>query len=513
MRDTGTTATVDAALRWSIRPPGLPCLAERVRSSSRPGIIPPQWRFDRSNGRTEAMATPASTDLAYLPAETLAAMIRRRDLSPVELMEATLARISAVNPTLNAFIQMDAERALAEAGAQAERLTRGEDLGALGGLPFGVKELENAAGFLSTSGSRAFAERRAEHDDVHVARLRAAGAICLGKTNSPEFGYTCFTSNDLFGTTRNPWNIERTPGGSSGGASAAIASGMVSIATASDGGGSIRIPACFVGAYGLKPTFGTVPITPGEMLPWTDTSHYGPLTRTVRDAALYLDVTAGYHPADPTSLPKAPYSYLERVEEPLPKLRIAYNRRLACPRVQSDVVREVDKAAQAFVELGHEVEENTDELEGMIEYWVRMGRFAALANMEDIVLNHRDLFSPGYARGFEGIEGVGARDFGEAYRARGRLNRQLMAIFDRYDLLLTPTMPYEAFGAEGPIPTEIEGVPLGLDTAVPFTGLFNFSGHPAATVRAGFTDNGLPAGLQIVGPRHQDLLVLQASRA
>jgi len=458
------------------------------------------------------MATPASTDLAYLPAETLAAMIRRRDLSPVELMEATLARIGAVNPTLNAFIQMDAERALAEAGAQAERLTRGEDLGALGGLPFGVKELENAAGFLSTSGSRAFAERRAEHDDVHVARLRAAGAICLGKTNSPEFGYTCFTSNDLFGTTRNPWNIERTPGGSSGGASAAIASGMVSIATASDGGGSIRIPACFVGAYGLKPTFGTVPITPGEMLPWTDTSHYGPLTRTVRDAALYLDVTAGYHPADPTSLPKAPFSYLERVEEPLPRLRIAFNRKLACPAVQSDVAREVEQAVKAFSDLGHVVEENSDAIEGMVIHWVRMGRFQAMAGMEETVRDHSDLFTPGYAAGYRLAEGIGPHEFGEAYRARAQVNDWLRGIFDRYDLLLTPTMPYEAFGAEGPLPSEVDGVSLGREI-VPFTALFNFSGHPAATVRAGFTDSGLPAGLQIVGPRHADLRVLQASRA
>jgi aspartyl-tRNA(Asn)/glutamyl-tRNA(Gln) amidotransferase subunit A len=264
------------------------------------------------------MATPSAVDLRYLPAETLAAMVRRKELSPVELLEATLARIDEVNPTINAFVQMDADRAMALARAQTERIARGEDLGPLGGLPFGVKELENAEGFLSTSGSRAYKDRRAEKDDVHVARLKAAGAICLGKTNSPEFGYTCFTSNEVFGTTRNPWNPERTPGGSSGGAAAAIASGMVAVATASDGGGSIRIPACFVGAYGIKPTFGTIPITPGDMLPWMDTSCFGPIARTVRDAALYLDVTAGYHPADPTSLPRVLYSYLEELEAPLP---------------------------------------------------------------------------------------------------------------------------------------------------------------------------------------------------
>lgn len=456
--------------------------------------------------------TTLSTDLAFVPAEELAARIRRRELSPAELMEATLARIDAVNPTLNAFVEMDAERALAEARRQGERLAGGEELGPLGGLPFGVKDLEHAAGFHNTAGSRVFAERFSERDDVHVARLRAAGAILIGKTNSPEFGYTCFTDNEVYGPTRNPWNAERTPGGSSGGSAAAIASGMVSLATASDGGGSIRIPACFSGLYGLKPTFGTVPITPGEMLNWMDTSCYGPLTRTVRDAALYLDQVAGYHPADPTSLPRAPFSYLAKLDEPLPKLRIAFNRRMACPHVQSDVAREVEAAARVFQALGHEVEENDEAMGGMGLYWVRMGRFQTLANMEDTVLNHRDLFSPGYAAGFAGVETIGARDFGEAYRVRGRLNTWLWELFDRYDLLLTPTMPYEAFGAQGPLPRAVEGVDLG-DQIVPFTPLFNFSGHPAASVRAGLTDSGLPAGLQIVGPRHADALVLQASYA
>ena len=265
------------------------------------------------------MATVSASELCYMSAEALAGLVRRRELSPVELMEATLARIETLNPALNAFIQLDPERGLAEARAQADRIAAGEDLGPLGGLPFGVKELENAQGFRSTGGSRVYRDRWAQRDDVHVERLRAAGAILIGKTNSPEFGYTAFTSNELFGTTRNPWNPARTSGGSSGGASAAIAAGMVPLATASDGGGSIRIPACFVGAYGLKPTFGLVPIGPREILGWTDTSCYGPLTRTVRDAALYLDQVAGYHPADPTSLPRPGYSLLQRLEESLPR--------------------------------------------------------------------------------------------------------------------------------------------------------------------------------------------------
>jgi Asp-tRNA(Asn)/Glu-tRNA(Gln) amidotransferase A subunit family amidase len=458
------------------------------------------------------MATVPTRELSFLSAETLAGLIRRRALSPVELMEATLARIAALNPTLNAFVQLDPERGLAEARAQTERLAKGEDLGPLGGLPFGVKELENAAGFRTTAGSRLYRDRMAARDDVHVERLRRAGAICIGKTNSPEFGYTAFTTNELFGTTRNPWNLDRTPGGSSGGAAAAIAAGMVAVATASDGGGSIRIPACFVGAFGHKPTFGLVPIGPRDMLGWTDTSVYGPLTRTVRDAALYLDQVAGYHPADPTSVPRPVASYLAALDQPLPPLRIAFNRHLSCPKVQADVLREVERAAAVFQELGHEVEENDDRPPDMAGYWVAMGRFQSLAAMYDEVLHRPQEFSPAYYAGFEVARQVGPTHFRDAYRARARLADWLWHLFERYDLLLTPTMPVEAFDAAGPIPREVDGVPLG-GGIIAFTAPFNFSGHPAATVRAGFTDAGLPAGLQIVGERYRDHLVLRAAFA
>jgi aspartyl-tRNA(Asn)/glutamyl-tRNA(Gln) amidotransferase subunit A len=217
-------------------------------------------------------------DLNFLPATEVAALGRDRKVSPVDVVEASLARIAEVNPALNAFVQLDAESALAEARRQAEALAHGEDLGPLAGLPFGVKELENALGFRSTMASPLFADRWADHDDIHVARLKAAGAIVLGKMNSPEFGYTAFTANEVFGVTRNPWDHGRTPGGSSGGSAAAIVSGMAPLVTASDGGGSIRIPAAFSGAFGIKPTFGLVPIGPSRMLGWTDLACYGPIT-------------------------------------------------------------------------------------------------------------------------------------------------------------------------------------------------------------------------------------------
>ncbi len=451
-------------------------------------------------------------DVAFLPAVELAALVRAKKLSPLELTQACLAQIERLNPALNAFVQLNAESALAEAQRQTQRIAAGEDVGPLAGLPFGVKELEDALGYRSTGASRVFADRWADRDEVHVQRLKAAGAILLGKTNSPELGYTAFTTNEVYGTTRNPWDLDRTPGGSSGGSAAAIAAGMVPFATASDAGGSIRIPASFVGAYGLKPTYGLVPVGPRRMLGWTDLSHYGPLTRTVADAALYLDTVAGYHPADPNSFPKPPYSFLDRLDVPLPRLRIAFNRSLGAPHVQSDVLREVESAARVFSDLGHEVEENFDILEPMIRHWIAMGRFQDLAMMADEVETKLDLFTPNYAAGFKYGRDVGPAQFRAAYQARTQLNEWAAGLFERYDLLLTPTMPLEPFAAEGPIPKEVEGEPLG-GWIVTFTAPFNFTGHPAATVRAGFTDSGLPVGLQIVGERHRDDLVLQASRA
>jgi len=251
------------------------------------------------------------SELWFKPAYELAQAIQAKKLSPVELMEACLERIDQVNPLLNGFIAMRRDEAMAEARATADRIARGEAVGPLAGLPFGVKELEDAEGFPSTHASVPFKDNWPQRDSVQVERLKKAGGIMLGKTNSPEFGYTAFTKNLLFGVSRNPWNPERTPGGSSGGTSAAIASGMVPLATGSDGGGSIRIPACWTGCFGHKPSFGRIPMGPFQMLGWVDASVFGPITRTVRDAAMYMDAVVGAHESDPNSLPHPGYSYVE----------------------------------------------------------------------------------------------------------------------------------------------------------------------------------------------------------
>ena len=454
------------------------------------------------------MATDAQ--LNFATAEELADLIRRKALSPTELMDHTLARIAQLNPQLGAFVALDEEHARDQAAQQTERVAAGEELGPLGGLPFGVKDLEDAAGLITTKGSRAYRDNLVDRDSVQVERLRAAGAIVVGKTNTPEFGYTGYSFNELFPATRNPWNLERTSGGSSSGASAAIASGMTAIGTASDGAGSVRIPASFTGAFGLKPSFGRIPLGPTEFTNWMDTSAYGPLTRTVRDAALFLDQVAGYHPADADSLPAVNFSYLARLDEPLPPLRIGFSANLGGLKVQSDVAREVEAAARVFAELGHDVIAWDEPFPALGLWWSRIVRHQALASSWDVLMGRRTEISEGYLNGLDAALATSPTDFGEFGRLRAQLNNLLWHAFEQYDLLLMPTMPLEAFAAEGPIPADIEGDSFEF---IGFTAPFNFSGHPAATVRAGFTDSGLPVGLQIVGQRHREDLVLQASYA
>jgi aspartyl-tRNA(Asn)/glutamyl-tRNA(Gln) amidotransferase subunit A len=456
-------------------------------------------------------------DTAFASAHELARAVRQGTISPVTMVREALDRIDRLNPIVNAFVALRPEGALADAREIERQIGSGKDLGPLAGLPVGVKDLEDVADLPTTFGSLPYKSYRPGADSVQVARLKAAGAIIIGKTNTPEFGFTGLTKNLIFGVSRNPWNPERTPGGSSGGSAAAIASGMVPLVTASDGGGSIRIPASYCGAFGLKPSFGRVPMGmrgPHGMQPWIDVSCYGPITRTVRDAALFLDAVVGYHPADPESLPAPSLSYAATLED-LPRgLPIAVSKTLGYALVQNDLWREVEHAVQTFSELGHRVEVIDDTFPDLGREWALLSSAETYALLAPDLEAHRDQWTRSFLEGLERAARVTPEFMGQAQRKRAQLHQCLNAVFDRYALLLTPTVPTEAFAAKGPFPRAINGEPIRNELgAVSFTYPFNFSGHPAATVRAGFTDAGLPAGLQIVGPRHRDDLVLQASYA
>lgn len=455
-------------------------------------------------------------ELCGLSATELSGRVRSGEVSPVEAVRASLERIAEVDSRVGAFVHLCAQRALEEASRQEAAILAGQDPGPLAGVPLGVKDLEDVAGLPTSFGSQAFRDRIAREDSVQVARLRAAGAIVVGKTNTPEFGYTALTKNLVFGVTRNPWNLDRTPGGSSGGSSAALAARMVPLVTASDGGGSIRIPACYVGAFGLKPSFGRVPLgpEPHRFLRWVDTVCQGPLTRSIEDAALMLDVTAGPHPCDPDSLPPAGLCYVERLRQDLPRLRIAFSKDMGYARVDPEVLREVRAALSVLTSLGHQVEEIDTVFPDLGRAWAYASGAEVFMELAPEVAGKEHLLGRGFWQGTAAAGRLTMVDLGRIQRERFELNAVLQSVFDRYDLLATPTLPTEAFAAAGPFPSVIDGEPVASPLhAIAFTYPFNFSGHPAASVRAGFTDAGLPAGLQLVAPRHRDELVLGAAAA
>jgi aspartyl-tRNA(Asn)/glutamyl-tRNA(Gln) amidotransferase subunit A len=453
------------------------------------------------------------SDIYYRSALELVSLIKAKKVSPYELMEETLKRIDKVNPIINAFVSLRSEEALREAKDMTERIISGEDLGPLSGIPIGVKDLEDVEGMVTTFGSIAYKDNLARMDSIQVMRLKYAGALVVGKTNTPEFGFTAFTKNRLFGKTRNPWNLERTPGGSSGGSAAAVVAGMVPIATGSDGGGSIRIPASYSGCFGLKPSYGRIPVGPSPILNIYSIVVMGPLTRCVEDAALYLDCTAGYHPCDPDSLPKPDRSYLKCLKQIPSGLRIAFSPDLGYARVQKEVMVNIEKAVKCFEEMGHRVEIWKGRLPDVGEAWSNYINSDIYAKVHDELERNRSEMSRSLVATLDRVSHLSIKDQLKAQKAKTELNRILWELFDKFDLLLTPTMPTEAFSADGPPPSEVDGYPISLLGAVAFTYPFNFSGHPAASVPAGFTEKGLPVGLQIVGPRHRDYLVLQASYA
>ena len=438
--------------------------------------------------------------------------LQKRQASPVELMETVLARIDETHADLNAVVAMrDREILLRDARMAEERIARGEAR-PLEGIPLGVKDLEDVEGLVSSQGSLPFRDNVATRDSTQVTRLRAAGAIVVGKTNAPEFGYTAITKNLVYGVTRSPWNLERTPGGSSGGSSAALTACVLPLVTASDGGGSIRIPASFTGAFGLKPSFGRVPLGPSEQWSYGDVASYGPLTKTVEDAALFLDQVAGSSPCDPNSLPHPGISYLQAVRESAPKgLKIGYSPDLGYAVMQSDVAAAVEEGVQVFEKLGHRVERVEGGPPQLGLEWGLLGAFESASRLYPLLPEHETNFGRAFIAGVKTGWNMTPEWWGQAAHLRARLNDWCAEIFERFDLLVTPTVPYDPPAAKGPFPQETEGrkqVPVSVAV---FTIPFNLSWHPAATVRVGLSRMGLPMGMQIVGPRHRDDLVLQAA--
>ncbi len=451
--------------------------------------------------------------LSFQTAWETASLIAGKEISPLEVMRGTLEYIEAVNPELIAFAALRPEEALKEAYDMSEAMAKGKTFGPLAGVPIGVKDLEDVAGMVTSYGSLCYRNNIASADSVQVARLKAAGAIVVGKTNVPEFGFTGFTKNRLYGITRNPFNLERTSGGSSGGSAAAVAGGLVPIATGSDSGGSIRIPASYCGCFGMKPTFGRIPAGPSPCTGFSGLTSFGPLTRSVRDAALYLDCASGSHPADPYSLSAPTVSYAEILEDLPEHLNIAFSPNLGYAVVQKEVLSSVENAVRVFEEMGHGVTLWSGTLPELGDAWPVFFASDIYTQVKEIPENERGQIGRSLSGILDEARRLTVEEITVIQKRRALLNAEIGSIFETFDLLLTPTMPGEAFRAEAPPPETMEGRRLAPLGDVAFTYPFNFSGHPAATLPAGFTPSGLPVGLQIIAPRHRDDLVLQASYA
>ncbi|HZT87323.1 MAG TPA: amidase [Stellaceae bacterium] len=452
----------------------------------------------------------SNDDVAFLAATDLIELYRAKKLSPVEVTAQTLRRLEQYEGALNAFVLYDPDTAMAMARASESRWRKGEPQGLLDGVPVAIKDTQLTRGWPRLVGSRTIdPNQKWDEDAPATARLRDEGAVFFGKTTTPEFGWKGVTDSPLTGITRNPWNTERSPGGSSGGSGAAVAAGISPLAVGTDAGGSIRIPASFCGIVGHKPTFGRVSVYPPSA--FGDVAHVGPMTRTVADAALMLDAMKGPDSRDWHSLPDDGIAYRQRLNEgSLKGKRVALSPTLGYHEPDPAVRQAVDRAAKVFEELGAVVEEASPFIESPMPVFqtLALGGFWALLRGQ--TPDKIALMDPGLVAMCRRGEAVTQEQYVDAVIKRTALGQAVRRFFDRYDLILSPTMPITAAYAD---PRDDDRPnPNNAWSWVVYTYPFNLTKNPSCSVPCGFTD-GLPIGLQVTGPLFDDLRVLQACRA
>ena len=432
------------------------------------------------------------------------------DFSLVEVLKDCVAQADRIDPAINALVLVDREGALEQAQASASRWAAGIALGPLDGVPVLIKDILLTRGQPTLRGSWTVdAAGPWTEDAPSVARLRAAGAVLMARTTSPEIGWKGVTDSPRHGITRNPWDLTKTPGGSSGGASAALAAGYAPLALGTDGGGSIRIPASFAGVFGLKPSFGRVPAWP--LSPFGTVAHVGPMTRTVRDAALMLDVIAQPDARDWHALPYDPQSMLTVIEGGIKGLRVAYSPTLGYVDVDPEVAQAVRRAVGVMADLGAEVTEVDPGFDDPAELFATLWWVGARNALGHIPREGWGRLDPGLAAVLDQASHISLDTYIAAQNGRGAFGARMRQFMLGYDLLVTPTMPIAAFAAG-----QLSPGPLGPQAWVnwtPFSYPFNLTQQPASSVNCGFTAAGLPIGLQIVGPMFDDAAVLRASAA
>jgi amidase len=470
--------------------------------------------FGRAVGATmmsSMLQAHSRDDLCLLNATDLAARIRKKQVSAREVMSAHLAQIERVNPNVNAIVTLVAERAMADAARADETLARGGPLGPLHGLPVAHKDLVDTAGIRTTRGSPFYRDHVPSHDALIVTRIRQAGAITLGKTNTPEFGAGSQTFNTIFGATRNPYDLAKTCGGSSGGAAVALACGMVPIADGSDTGGSLRNPAAFCNVVGIRPSPGRVP---RESPSWSPLSVSGPMARTVADVALFLSAIAGPDPRSPLSISEEGARFAASLGRSFKGVRVAWWRGLGGIPFEPEIRRVVDANRRVFENLGCIVEEDEPDFRGVddafpaLRYASNHAQHAALAAERPEWVKDTIKFEIAQA------ERITAADIGRALARQTRMYQQSREFFDRYEYFVLPVTQVAPFDVTMPYPRQIDGV--AMETYIDWMRscwYVTFMANPAISVPAGFTESGLPVGIQIVGRHRDEWSVLQLAHA
>ena len=456
----------------------------------------------------------ASGELWRLTATDVVDLLRRREVSPLELVEASAERIAATDGHLNAIPTLCIDRAR----THAERIMADDPeterpRGWLGGVPIAVKDLVPVEGVRTTWGSPIYADHVPPRSDLLIETLEARGAIVIGKSNTPEFGAGANTFNEVFGKTRNPWNVEKTCGGSSGGSSTALATGQVWLATGSDLGGSLRIPASFCSVFGMRPSPGRVAHGP-KHLPFEGLMVDGPMARNARDCALMLDAMSGAHPEDPLSLEAPAVSFADAVSTLPPPSRIAYSPDLGLLPVEREVAAICARAVESLAGAGMEVAEACPDLSGAIDVFQVLRAALFAADKGEMLETHRDALKPEIIWNIEKGLALDADKIARAERARGAIYQRVVRFFTRHDLLVCPCVIVPPFDVDTRWVDEIDG--HRFDNYVDWLGLtfvLTLTACPSASVPVGFTEAGLPVGLQILGPPRGEAAVLRAAAA
>jgi aspartyl-tRNA(Asn)/glutamyl-tRNA(Gln) amidotransferase subunit A len=452
-------------------------------------------------------------DICFMSAFDMAEKIRTQELTSVEITETIIERIEKINPIINAYCTTTFELAR-EMAKKADEIAKKGKAGLINGVPTSIKDLSLTKGIRTTFGSKIYENFIPEEDSIYVKRLKEAICVILGKTNTPEFGFKGVTDNAIFGITVNPWNLKKTCGGSSGGAGAAVASGISPLAQGSDGGGSIRIPACLNGVYGIKPNFGRIPNYPKEYIFAHTLSAVGPIVRYVKDAALMLDVMKGFFEGDRYSLPNDNIIYTDKIDDKPEKLKIAYSLDMGYAKtIDFEVEKNFLDSLQKFKKFGWNPEEVDMKLKKPELTFYTIWTSEIAYSMKPKLREWREKMDPALLKMIDGGLGYDGMAIINAMNARKEIYDSFYKVFKNFNILVTPMTAVPAFDLGITYPSQINNKNVSPTAWQAFSFPINLIGNPAASIPCGWSKDGLPIGLQIIGRKYDELTVLQVSKA